>query len=295
MVLGCNFLSWNRYIRKSATDFTGGAPKSTWWMIHHFVKMAHLPHRLIWLIPFEEPQFLLPLPQTSPAPRLLRLQEPCMEIKICQISVRDLIEWLSTGWADQAGSVGFGWTWPLDPQTKACWATPEQSEWFSYMGSLATSPPLCPIWLMVGRCMLSDPTMADWAHPLLWPGDPVPVTQTDATCCWTSWQISLFWAGATCCIEWKTSGRRNHCLDVWPSLDSLSATTFGRPGMCRALESLVSWYTRSRFSIVGHKVGPTSCLLPCLCMTLLWCCRLLQVLSCLSKGLGTLLKPERLL
>ena len=29
---------------------------------------------------------------------------------------------------------------------------------------------------------------------------------------------------------------------VWPSLDSLSATTFGRPGMCRALESLVSWY-----------------------------------------------------
>ena len=82
---------------------------------------------------------------------------------------------------------------------------------------------------------------------------------------------------------------------VWPSLDSLSATTFGRPGMCRALESLVSWYTRSRFSIVGHKVGPTPCLLPCLCMTLLWCCRLLQVLSCLSKGLRTLLKPERLL
>ena len=82
---------------------------------------------------------------------------------------------------------------------------------------------------------------------------------------------------------------------VWPSLDSLSATTFGRPGMCLALESLVSWYTRSRFSIVGHKVGPTSCLLPCLCMTLLWCCRLQEVLSCLSKGLGTLLKPERLL
>ena len=82
---------------------------------------------------------------------------------------------------------------------------------------------------------------------------------------------------------------------VWPSLDSLSATTFGRPGMCRALESFVSWYTRSRFSIVGNKVGPTSCLLPCLCMTLLWCCRLLQVLSCFSKCLGTLLKPERLL
>ena len=97
-------------------------------------------------------------------------------------------------------------------------------------------------------------------------------------------------------IEWKTSGRRNHSVwMVWPSLDSLSATTFSRPGMCRALESPVSWYTRPRFSIVGHKVGPTSCLLPCVCMTLLWCCRLLQVLSCLSKDLGTLLKSERLL
>ena len=84
-------------------------------------------------------------------------------------------------------------------------------------------------------------------------------------------------------IAWKTFGRRL----VWPSLDSLSATTFSRPGMCRALGSLVSLYTRSRFSIVGHKVGSTSCPLPCLCMTLLWCCRLLQVLSCLSKGLRT--------
>ena len=36
-------------------------------------------------------------------------------------------------------------------------------------------------------------------------------------------------------IEWKTSGRRNHSVwMVWPSLDSLSATTFSRPGMCRA-------------------------------------------------------------
>ena len=38
-----------------------------------------------------------------------------MEIKI---SVKDLIEWLSTGWADWAGSVGFGWTWPLDPKPR---------------------------------------------------------------------------------------------------------------------------------------------------------------------------------
>ena len=71
-------------------------------------------------------------------------------------------------------------------------------------------------------------------------------------------------------IEWKISGRRNHSVwMVWPSLDSLSATTLSWPGTCRALESLVSWYTRSRFSKVGHKAGLT-CLLPCLCMTLLW-------------------------
>ena len=66
------------------------------------------------------------------------------------------------------------------------------------------------------------------------------------------------WAGATCCI-W--SGRplegETTLWMVWPSLGSLSATTFSRPGMCQALESLVSWYTRSRFSIVGYKVGPT--------------------------------------
>ena len=36
-------------------------------------------------------------------------------------------------------------------------------------------------------------------------------------------------------MEWKTSGRRNHSVwMVWPSLNSLSATTFSRPGMCRA-------------------------------------------------------------
>ena len=47
-------------------------------------------------------------------------------------------------------------------------------------------------------------------------------------------------------IEWKTSGMRNHSVwMVWPSLDSLSATMLSRPGMCWALESLVSWYTRS--------------------------------------------------
>ena len=40
-------------------------------------------------------------------------------------------------------------------------------------------------------------------------------------------------------IVWKTSGRRDHSVwMVWLSLDSLSATTFSRPGMCRASSHL---------------------------------------------------------
>ena len=40
-------------------------------------------------------------------------------------------------------------------------------------------------------------------------------------------------------IEWKTSGRTNHSVwMVWPSLDSLSAPTFSRPGMCQAQSHL---------------------------------------------------------
>ena len=37
-------------------------------------------------------------------------------------------------------------------------------------------------------------------------------------------------------IEWKASGRRNHSVwVVWASLDSLAATMFSWPGMCRGL------------------------------------------------------------
>ena len=139
-------------------------------------------------------------------------------------------------------------------------------------GSPATSPPLCPKWLLVGRRMRPDPPMEDWVHPLLLPGDPVPVTQTEATCCWTSWQISLFWAGATCCILIGRPLEGEATLFGWSGLAWI-ACLLPHSAILECvglLESLVSWYTRSRFSIVGHKVGPTSCLLPCL-------------LSCLSK------------
>ena len=39
-------------------------------------------------------------------------------------------------------------------------------------------------------------------------------------------------------IVWKTSRRDQSVWMVWLSLDSLSATTFSRPGMCQALSQL---------------------------------------------------------
>ena len=87
----------------------------------------------------------------------------------------------------------------------------------------------------------------------------------------------------------STAVSRGSIWIVWPSLDSMSATTF-------SFELLVFWYTRSpRFSITGHKVSPTSCLLACLCMTPLWCCRWLSELFCLSRGPETLLRLGKLL
>ena len=63
------------------------------------------------------------------------------------------------------------------------------------------------------------PNMADGevyafrSHPLLWPGDPVPVTQNRGDLLLNLVANKFIWAGATYCIEWKTSGQRNHCLD----------------------------------------------------------------------------------
>ena len=66
-------------------------------------------------------------------------------------------------------------------------------------------------------------------------------------------------------IVWKTSGRRDHsvwmvCL-AWIACLLPCSAGLEYVGLW---ESLVWWYTRSRFSTAGHKVGPTSCLLPCL-------------------------------
>ena len=164
------------------------------------------------------------------------------------------------------------------------------------MGSPATSPPFCPRWLLVGRHMHPHPPMADLVQPLLWPGNLVPATQTRATCCWTSWQIGLFEAGVTCCILFGRPPEGETTLSGWYGLAWIACLLPYSAGLeCVGLWELLDfWYTRSRFFIVEHKVGPTSCRLSCLCMTPLWCCLSLQVLSCVCRGLRTLFRLEGL-
>ena len=275
-----------------------GALKSTWLVMHHFVKMVHFAP----LTDLVDPLWGDSILAATASEKSYSLIAETLGAMHGDLDWSDFCEgydWraVSTGCEYWAGSVGFGWTWPLDPRTKACWASLDQSEWFSCMGSPATSPPLCPIWLLVGRRMCPDPPMADWVHPLLWPQDPVPVTQTEATCCWTSWQIGLFGVSATCCILSEKPLEEETTLFEWSGLALIACLPPHPAGLeCVGLwESLVSWHTRSRFSIVGQKVGPTSCLLPCLCMTPPWCCRLLSVLSCLGRSLWTLVRLEGLL
>ena len=80
-----------------------------------------------------------------------------MEIKICQISVRDLIEWL-----DRLGRLSGMW---LDMATRSqnqgMLGHPGAIRMILLHGESCNFSTTCPIWLMVGRCMLSDPTMAD--------------------------------------------------------------------------------------------------------------------------------------
>ena len=104
------------------------------------------------------------------------------------------------------------------------------------------------------------------------------------------------WAGATCC---RLSGRPlegETTLFGWSGLAWIACPLPHSTGLeCVGLRVTCFLVHKVKILHSRAQVGPTPCLLPCLCMTLLWCCRLLQVLSCLSKGLGTLLKPERLL
>ena len=110
-------------------------------------------------------------------------------------------------------------------------------------------------------------------------------------------KIGLFEAGATCSILFGRPLEGETILSGWSGLAWIACLLPHSGGLecVGPLELLVCWYTRSRFSIKGHIVDPTSCLLPCLCMTPLRCCRLPPVLSGLNRDLGNLLERGRLL
>ena len=215
-----------------------------------------------------------------------------MEIKICQIAVTDLIEWL----CQLVGQIG-------------------QAQWdlagSQNQGMLGHPGAIRMILLHRESCNFSTtlPNMADGGkvyasrsyHGRL--STSTAVARRSGTGDTNRGNLllnlvankSILGRCHLLHIQWKTSGRRDH--SGWSGLAWIACLLPHSAGLecVGLLKSVVSWYARSRFSIVGHKVGLTSCLLPCLCMTLLWCRRLLQVLSCLSKNLGSLLKPERLL
>ena len=163
------------------------------------------------------------------------------------------------------------------------------------MGSPATPPPLCSIWLMVGRCMLPDPTHGRLSASTAGArGSGTGDTNRGNLLVNLMANKSILGRCHLLHIEWKTSGSRNH--SGWSDLAWI-ACLLPRSAGLECVRLRVTCFLVHQVKILHSRaqVGPTPWPLPCLCMTLLWCCRLLQVLSCLSKGLGTLLKPERLL
>ena len=87
-------------------------------------------------------------------------------------------------------------------------------------------------------------------------------------------------------IVGKTSGKKDHSVwMVWPSLDSLSATTFSRPGMCRGLRVTSFLEHQVMIAYSGPNIVPPS----------LFMYDTTGMLSVLNRGVGTLLKLERLL
>ena len=211
-----------------------------------------------------------------------------MKIKICQISVRDLIEWLSTGWADWAGSVGFGWTWPLDPKTKACRATPERAIGMILLhGESCNSSTTLPNMADGGKVYASRSYHGRLsASTAVARGSGTGDTNRGnllLNLMAIKIKLKLFWAGATCCILSRRPLEGETTLFGWSGLAwiacllprSASLECVGLSVTCFLVHQVKSPYS-------GAQVGPTSCLLPCLCMTLLCCCRLLQVLSCLN-------------
>ena len=158
----------------------------------------------------------------------------------------ELPDW--AGWADTGES---DWTWLPDPKTKACLATLVQSVSFCCTGSLRTLPKMAAGGKAYGSSPSHDRLRASTVHA--WRSG------TGETNC-RSLLLNLEANGSTWSlyhrlhIAWKTSGLRDHpVLIVWPSLDSLSAIMFRRPGMCRALRVTVFLVHQASIHSRAHK------------------------------------------
>ena len=203
-LLGCNFLSWKKYRRKSAMDFTGGALKSTWLLWHH------CKNGPLCLIDWSNWSSLRSLNLCCHHLREALVLDICGSRSQAWRFRFDRFLWRIwlNGWVNRLGRLGrHNGIW-LDMATrshnKACWASLEQSGWFCCMGSPATSPPLCKRWLPVGRHMGPDPPRTGWVHPMPKQGDLGPVKQNLAVSCTTWWQTDTLDAGATWSILlWK--------------------------------------------------------------------------------------------
>ena len=124
------------------------------------------------------------------------------------------------GWA---GFVGFGWTWPLDPKTKECWAILGQSE----QGQSCNFPTTLSNMAAGGKAYASRSS-----HGRLNASTTmVRVSGTgDTNRCNLLLNLvanrSIWGRCHLLQIVWKTSGSREHSVwMVWPSLDSWSTTT----------------------------------------------------------------------
>ena len=160
---------------------------------------------------------------------MLRLPEPSIEIKIGQISVRDLIEWL----CQQVGQIG-----------QAQWDLAGHGYWIPnprHDGPPRSNQNDSLVW-----GVLQHHLFAQYGR--------------QATCCWTSWQIGLVEAGATCCILLGRPPEGETTLFGWFGLAWIACLRPHSASLCRAFG--VTWFLAHQVKIFHSKAQSGPNLMP---------------------------------
>ena len=124
-------------------SFRGGALKSTWLLRYHFVRNG--PLGLIDRSGWSSLRSLKSCYHCLSEALLLdswRSRSPAWRNRFDRFLWRTWWMAETPGWVCWADTVGSDWTLPLDPRTRACWATLGQSVLSCCKGSPATFPPL---------------------------------------------------------------------------------------------------------------------------------------------------------